>query len=195
MTSKQVELLAVRAAMGEQLCARITRRAADDALVVAPAANTNFAIGALLSTVMLYGTSAAGQQAQPNSAGDAVLTGRLLPPTGTQLRLGRTVRLHSESGQDIVATLAQDGSFSVAVPPGTYDIVARNNLWQGVTVRSAVLHAGQQSIGDVIPQPMAQELFTTLGELSPIIVRGYWLRHPVGYLQYLARRLQAKFSQ
>lgn len=194
MTAKEVERLAVRAAMGERVCARITRRLSDDTLVTASPTRPSAAAGVVLSTAMLCAASAAAQETKAPRAGMAVLTGRLMPPAREQSLFLRGVRLRSAAGVDIVATVRDDGSFSVAAPPGTYDIIAKNNFWQGVTVKSAILHEGYQSIGDVAPQPLSAEGYTTGGTMATIIGRGYWLRHPVAYARYVGRRIRAKFQ-
>jgi hypothetical protein len=194
MTPKEVERLAVRAAMGESVCARITRRVSDDALVTASSTRPSATAGVILSTAMLCGASAAAQESKAPPAGTAVLTGRLLPPDGKQPLLARGIRLRSEAGVDIVAVVQTDGSFSVSALPGTYDIIAKNNFWQGVTVRSAVLHEGYQSLGDVAPRPLSPEEYTTGGAMVAVIGHGHWLRHPVAYVRYVGRRVRAKFQ-
>jgi len=199
MRVRDVERLALRAAMGEGVCARITRQVVDDELVIAPgrSTNRNAAAGVVLSTAMFCGASAIAQEVRSPQAGTAVLTGRLQPPSGPPILLARGVVLRPQSGPDIVAAVQADGSFSVSVPPGTYDIVARNNYWQGTTVKAAELHEGYQSLGDVQPRPRGDGAYeyTTGGAMVATISHGFWLRHPLSYVRYLGRRIRTKSSQ
>jgi hypothetical protein len=203
MTPKEIERLALRAAMGEAVCARITRRASDDALVTLLPHSTRSCGGAgvLLSAAMLCGVSAGAQENKTQPAATAVLTGRLMPatstPNGLPVTFARGLRLVDQSGRITYATVQADGSFRVSTPPGTYHIIARNNFWHGVTVKSATLHEGIQSIGDV----QARELsdgdieYATVGALVSTPLRGYWVRHPLAYVRYVGRRIRMKFSQ
>jgi hypothetical protein len=121
-----------------------------------------------------------------------------MPPVGKQPFLARGVQLRPASGPDIFATLQPDGSFSVSVPPGIYDIFANNNYWQGVTVKSALLHQGYQSIGDVqarVRSADEYEYTATGGVMVSTISRSFWLRHPIAYVRYVSHRVRAKFSQ
>ena len=203
MTPKEIERLSLRAAMGEAVCARITRRASDDALVTrpTPAMRSYGGAGLLLSTAMLWGGSAGAQDNKTQPAATAILTGRLMPasaaPGGPRVTFARGVRLVDGSGRITSATVQADGSFSVSAPPGTYDIVAKNNFWHGTTVKAAALHEGIQSMGDVQARELSysDSEYATVGEVVSIPMRGYWVRHPLAYLRYAGRRIRTKLSQ
>jgi hypothetical protein len=102
-----------------------------------------------------------------------------------------------KSGRLISATVQADGSFSVSAPPGTYDIIARNNFWHGVTVKSATLHEGIQSIGEVQARERSDGdiEYATVGALVSTPLRGYWARHPLAYVRYVGRRIRMKLFQ
>jgi hypothetical protein len=195
MTPRDVERLALRAAMGEEVCARLTRDAAGE-LVTLEARGGGFAgkaAGVVMAAVVAVGSAAA--QGVTNEKPLAMLTGRLVNDDGSAVKGPMAypfVLLRDESGVNHAGRIAPDGTFSVWAPAGAYDVYTPG---YGVLVKNAVLHSGPQSVGDVRPAKDEGVIYTTSGGALAARLNGrYWLRHPVRFVQVLGRRVKASFS-
>src|SRR5579875_196069 len=169
MTDGQVEELAMRAAAGERVCARVTRRS-DGSLVTLGSESTQaakLARGALLAGAFAAGIPAAAQELggavdtqsqtevilkevapQPQPVpGKAVVIGRLLHPDGRRVETG-LVYVQDANGMQPLYVVDASGWFEIHVPPGVYDFVLQTGKDQVESVPAVVLHEGVQEFGD-----------------------------------------------
>jgi hypothetical protein len=209
MTPRAVKRMALRAAAGEQVCARITRR--DGELVTldpAPMRVGRVAQQAVLTVAMLAGLPAFAQQSQQDNEsvmlkealpepeaipGMAVVIGRLLHPDGSRVDTGL---VYAEPAQGYGPTYVVDASgwFELHLKPGTYDFVVRTGADQVERVPAVELHEGVQQFSDLrtrTGQPVPDEIETTMGTVSvTTTTRWGWhaFRHPILYARSLTRR-------
>jgi hypothetical protein len=212
MTAKQVELLAMRSAAGESICARVTKTS-DGALLVRDedrATRFSGAARAAISMVLAAGLPAAAQTAAsseklppcvPITRPDqivsgcekpqppATVTGRLLRPDGSAVHSG-LVYLNGE-GKTALYVLDQLGMFELHEQPGTYDIIVQTGPEQAEHIGAVQLHNGFQSFGDVRTRDHQEALIESdstgilVGEVSST-VRWSWksrIRHPLLYMR------------
>ena len=209
LTAGKVEVLAMRAAAGDAVCARITRRSDGELMMrqEREIAGRSYAGAVVLSAALTAGLPAAGQtpqgstlvaEAGPHASAElvrveehpaeAIITGRLLKPDGTPVEAG----LIYISGSFYVAD--DRGRFELHAAPGTYDVAVQTGPRQAEHMPSVVLHEGKQSFGDVRTLANQADLldsYSTTGGVMKSTVRWSWrgrLRHPVLYLRSVARR-------
>lgn len=217
MTRREVERVALRAAMGESVCARVTRR--DGALVTLPAPPTRMhaaAHGVMLTAALSVGLPVVAQSPTPSDdsevtlqevapqpqavPGMAVVIGRLLHPDGSRVSSG-LVMVHDWQGAMPVYVLDTSGWFEIHLKPGVYDFVLRTGEDQVERVPGAVLHEGVQQFSDLktrvgLKVPETDEFVVTLGELVSVPVGPkYWLRHPVAYARYVGYRVRRRLAR
>ena len=133
----------------------------------------------------------------PEPARDAILTGTVLRPDGSEPVANATIRLRGFGELVVEAKSDQTGRFRIVVPPGTYDVIIRQNVLFGTKVSAATLHSGEQSLeaikthfyyvhDDGSPYPNG----VTMGEVVSIERYTFSgaVRHPLRYLKYLIRR-------
>ena len=212
MTESQVEVLAMQAAAGVPVCARITRRAEGGlALKSDPEPLGRSNVGTvLLSAALATGIPAAAQNSsmiRETEAGtahrstepvrvasgddsQAVVTGRLLKPDGTPVNVG----LVYVGAQLFVVD--DRGRFELHTAPGTYEFVVQTGPAEAEHMAAVILHEGDQSFGDVRTADGRGDLvlgisYTTMGTMSSTL-RWPWrsrVRHPVLYLRSVARKM------
>ncbi|HEY4357640.1 MAG TPA: hypothetical protein VGN16_17945 [Acidobacteriaceae bacterium] len=190
MSRRDVERLAVRAAIGDPVCAHVTRR--DGELVMLEESGTSsFPIlaGAVFSAAMATAMPMTAQSGNHLTADKAILNGRLLDERGVPLNglSGMVILQRGEVSR--MAVIRADGSFEIDVPPGAYDIKV-----SGVqpVIQNALLHEGFQSLGDVRVPPTV--IATIEGEIAVTTTRSFWLRHPVAYARYVGRRIRNRLG-
>jgi hypothetical protein len=214
MTDRQVEHLAMRAAAGERVCARITRRLDGELVTLGPerVRAGRVAQGALLAGVFAAGLPAVAQGlGQQNDAevmlkevppeprpipGMAVVVGRLLHPDGRRVDTGLVYVESAAQGYGPLYVVDASGWFEIHTPPGVYNFVVQTGKDQVERVSGVVLHEGVQEFGDMRtlagqqPTEIAEQ-YTTLGEVASVRVGWGWnaFRHPILYARYLARKL------
>jgi hypothetical protein len=202
MTRGEVERLALRIAMGESLCARITRRA-DGELVTLPDMRAPLWLStrAVLTAALAVTLPASARQTASDLPGRAVLRGRVVRPDGKPLDPKPAwVELRPENGGAVIrGETAADGSFFIQAPPGEYTVVARASGHMEVQVRGASLHQGEQSVGelhaDSQPGNDNQPMLSTVGACIVVPVSpGYWATHPIKYVRYLGYKVRRVFS-
>lgn len=198
MTPREIEKLVFK--NGGELCARITRR--EDGSLVTLEAQPRASIAAQVAVSASLALSAAGamaqtteQQAKPETA---VLTGTVLNPDASAPVKGATIRLRASDGSVVEVKSDPSGRFQIEVPPGTYDVIIRQNDLFGTKVSAATLHTGEQRL-DLIKTHFyyVQDDGTpysggiTMGELVSVEKFRFVsaARHPIAYLKYLARKL------
>lgn len=152
MNDQQVQHLAMRAAAGERVCARVTRRANGNLVLLEPERNRPRFAGALLSTLLITGGAAAQNlQGEQTVVAQAVLSGTLLRPDGSPFDGGR-VLLRTGDSAPVTFPVGMDGHFEATVTPGVYDLALRGNALFGARVKGVTLHEGEQSVGPVKAQ-------------------------------------------
>lgn len=134
----------------------------------------------------------------PEPARNAILTGTVLKPDGSGPIAGAAIRLLASGNLVAEAKSDESGRFSIATPPGKYDVIIRQNVLFGTRVSSVALHAGEQSLesikthfyyvhDDGSPYPNG----TTMGVV--VSIENYTFagaaRHPIAYLKHLVRKL------
>jgi|GEM_PF-6907455 len=205
LTRREIELLAMRAAAGEEVCSRITRDADGELLMKADPRYSHVSRSVVLSAALMAGLPAAAQSAnvglktaavvEEPSVGVARVTGRLMKPDGSPVDTGLIyVAPEGSAGQFYVVDSV--GMFEFRVPPGTYDFAVQTGPGEAQRIRTAVLHEGEQSFGDVKTQAGRDDLavtaeYTTGGTMSATLSwswRGR-LRHPVLFVRSLVRKL------
>jgi hypothetical protein len=205
LTRREVELLAMRAVAGEEVCSRITRDVDGELVMKADPKHSHLSRSVVLSAALMAGLPAAAQSASVapkadaaaagQSAGVARVTGRLLKPDGSPVDTGLIyVAPEGAAGQFYVVDSI--GMFEFRVPPGTYDFAVQTGPGEAQRIRTALLHEGEQSFGDVKTQAGRDDLtmtaeYTTGGAMTSRISwswRGR-LRHPVLYARSLVRKL------
>jgi hypothetical protein len=196
MSANAVEGLVLRAAIGEPVCAKITRRV-DGELVTLP--DKQRMAGTALSAAVFLGIPALAQNpvANPPDA-TAVLTGRILNADGSLggHNVGSMVFLHpAVGGGDFMGIVAADGTFEVRAAPGVYEVVVKSDPMSALAIMDAMLHEGAQSLGDVHTQRINYEETVTVGEVAVRFGHGYWVRHPIAYTRLLGRRIRRSFTQ
>jgi hypothetical protein len=217
MTDRQVRELAIRAAAGERVCGRVTRRM-DGGLVTLGAGQTRTGVmaqRALLAGAFVAGLPAAAQglgqtlqrqddaevklkeiPPEPESIpGEAVVIGRLLHPDGRRVDTG-LVYVQNAQGYGPLYVVDASGGFEIHTAPGVYNFVVRTGKDQIERVPGVVLHEGVQQFGDIRTLAGEQatefeETYTTVGEVSAVTTRWGWhaFRHPVLYVRYLMRKI------
>jgi hypothetical protein len=214
MTDRQVQVLAMRAAAGERVCGRITRRMNGELVTLGsePTRTAAIAQRALLASVFGVGLPMAaqesGQAVQPQVEvmlkevqpepqpipGKAVVIGRLLHPDGRRVDTG-LVYVQDAEGYGPLYVLDASGWFEIHVVPGVYDFVVKTGKDQVEHVPGVILHEGVQEFGDLRTRtgqqaPEIVQTFT-VGEVVSVRTRWGWnaFRHPILYARYLARRL------
>jgi len=192
MRRSDVENLAVAAANGEQVCARITRRSDGSLVTLDGERRAGLRAGVLLSAAMMVGQAAA----QNPTEARAIVSGRLLTSDGQPFQMSRgRITLRSSSGELMIYPIYGDGEFVFSTPPGQYDVIVRGNMIFAEEIKGATLHAGNQSLGNVTIRPLGQSwdsgMFETVtgGDISVRVGWRYHLRHPVAYLRYIGRKL------
>lgn len=178
MSPREVERLALRAVMGEEVCARLTRRS-DGELVTLEARGgrvVGTAAGVVMAAAVAVG-SAAAQETKPlaveedyppcepllaNPPGTAnygVVHGcwKLQPPatvTGRVLRpdgspvSGGLLLVRGERGETLYV-LDEIGTFEIHEEPGTYQLMLQTKADEARRIGGVKLHEGYQSFGDV----------------------------------------------
>jgi len=131
-------------------------------------------------------------------ARNAILTGTVLKSDGSGPVADAVIRLLASGDLVVEVKSDESGRFSIAVPPGKYDVIIRQNVLFGTRVSSAALHVGEQSLesikthfyyvhDDGSPYPNS----TTMGAM--VSIERYTFagaaRHPIAYLKHLARKL------
>jgi hypothetical protein len=215
LNDRQVEQLAMRAAAGESICARLTR-GSDGELVTlgpAPARTGRIAQGALLAGAFAVGVPAAAQgltrgvqrqedvqvalkEVAPEPQlipGMAVVIGRLLHPDGRRVDTG-LVYVQDAQGVGPLYVVDESGWFEIHTPPGIYNFVVRTGADQIERVPGVVLHEGVQVFADIRTRSGPQvpdEIETTTGGTLAVHVGWGWhaFRHPILYARYLARKM------
>jgi len=217
MTDRQVEELAMRAAAGEKVCARVTRRTGGELVTLGPEQTraARIAQGAVLASAFAAGVPLAGQEigraVQPAQQaevilnevppeprpipGKAVVIGRLLHPDGRRVNTG-LVYVEDAQGTGPLYVVDASGWFEIHAAPGIYNFVVQTGKDQVERVPGVVLHEGVQEFGDLRTRAgqEAPEIaqYTTMGEMVSVLrTRWGWhaLRHPILYVRYLARKL------
>lgn len=210
LTHREIEVLAMRAAAGDKVCCRITRRS-DGELVMKeePTARSSHRGSVLLSAALAAGLPAAAQgpkmtpaievavapiASEPGDDSQAIITGRLLKPDGTPVDTG-LVYLDGEHANGRIFVVDSLGRFELHAAPGSYDVVVQTGVDQAQHIAAVVLHEGQQSFGDVRTQAGRgdlvgpEESFTAGGMIAT--VRWTWrsrFRHPVLYARSVVHR-------
>ena len=217
MPPKDVERLALRAAAGEAVCARITRRANGE-LVTLEDRPGLFGARAAMAVAMVAGMPAAAQSVKvdddplplcgpiPTELGAVVkgcqkvqppadVTGRVLRPDGSPVSSG-LIYVSQESKGGTLYVLDELGTFELHEEPGTYEITLQTKADEAQRISTVELHAGYQSFGDVrtrvnVPGLNDYTTYTTVGEVV-LVARWSWkgrFRHPVLYAKYILRSL------
>jgi len=211
MTDRQVRELAMRAAAGESVCGRVTRRMNGE-LVTLGAEQTRagrIAQGALLAGALTAGVPIAAQtpQRQDESGvvlkeippepqalpGEAVVTGRLLHPDGRRVDTG-LIYVQNADGLGPLYVVDESGWFEIHTTPGTYNFVVRTGKDQLERVPGVVLHEGVQDFGNLrtcAGMRPPEEIEITLGEVASVKVGWGWhaIRHPILYARYLIHKM------
>ena len=211
MTEGEVRLLAMRAAAGEALCGRVTRRGDGSVVTLGPGQRGARARGVVLSAALAAGLPSVAQSVkgagdseivlkevapEPQSIpGKAVVIGRLLHPDGRRVDTGLVFVQSAQDGTGPLYVVDESGWFEIHATPGVYNFVVQTGKDQVERVRGVVLHEGVQEFADIRTrsgQQSEMETTITVGELVGIRTRWGWgaLRHPVLYARYLARRMQ-----
>lgn len=201
MTPREVERLALRMAVGESVCARVTRDAAGELVTLQPRNGvrpTTAAAGLILAAMLSSASTKASAQVS-GAAGQAVLTGRIVAPNGNPLPYDAhgPIYLLDASGNRFDGTMEKDGRFSVSAPPGEYELVARGNAIVAGRLRAMTLHEGMQSTDHLPIQVGLGETgaTATMGELITVFVRPSPIKHPVWFLRYVGYRLKRAVSE
>ena len=193
MRRSDVEKLAVAAANGEDICARITRRSDGSLVTLDGERRAGLRAGVMLSAAMMVGQAAAQNPAEPR----AIVSVRVLTSDGQPVDLihGKVV-LRNSLGELMIYPMHGDGEFVFSAPPGQYDMIVRGSDMLGEEFKSVTLHPGSQSLGDVTARSMDvswddNEVFTTTGGAVAVSVSKwkYRLRHPIAYVRYLGGKL------
>lgn len=212
LTRREVEVLAMRAAAGEKVCCRITRRSDGELVTKDEAvARSSHRGSVLLSAALAAGLPAAAQTAKMipaveaavasplgaagNDDSQAIITGRLLKPDGTPVDTG-LVYLADEHSRTRLFVVDSLGRFELHAAPGAYDVVVQTGADQAEHIPVVLLHEGQQSFGDVRTQAGRSDLVaaadpdTTMGTVMSTIGPSWHnrFRHPVLYVRALIRR-------
>jgi hypothetical protein len=217
MTDRQVRELAMRAAAGEKVCGRVTRRM-DGELVTLGTGQTR--IGAIAQRALLAGAFVGGLPAAAQGVGQtvqqqddaqvmlkeippepqpipgkAVVIGRLLHPDGRRVDTG-LVYVQDAQGNGPLYVVDASGWFEIHTEPGVYNFVVRTGKDQVERVAGVVLHEGVQQFADIRTRAGEQatefeETYTTMGAMSAVTTRWGWhaFRHPVLYVRYLMRKI------
>lgn len=187
MRPKEIERLL--AEKQGRLCARVTYRADGSVATLENHAQSSVAAVAALAVSLAIAGGAAAQSPQTNAnASKAHLTGTVLTPDGLAPVENAWITLVAD--QKIVADTRsnKDGSFSLEVAPGSYDIEIRQNFFVRARVSNATLHEGVQILQPIRTAFNSQLVSTTTwGEMVathhyPIL---YILKHPLLYLKHL----------
>jgi hypothetical protein len=207
----------MRAAAGERICARITRRVDGGLVTLGPERGRagRVAQGALLAGAFAAGLPAVAQglghgvQGQGDAEvilkevppepqpipGMAVVIGRLLHPDGRRVDTG-LVYVQNAQGYGPLYVVDASGWFEIHTAPGVYNFVVRTGKDQIERVPGVVLHEGVQQFADIRTRAVEQatefeETYTTVGTMvSRVTTRWGWhaFRHPVLYFRYLVRK-------
>ena len=217
MTDRQVEELAMRAAAGEKVCARVTRRIDGELVTLGPEKTraARIAQGAVLASAFAAGVPLAaqelGQTVQPAAQaevilkevppepqaipGKAVVIGRLLHPDGRRVNTG-LVYVEDAQGTGPLYVVDASGWFEIHAAPGIYNFVVQTGKDQVERVPGVVLHEGVQEFGDLRTRAGQQatefeETYTLMGTLSAVTTHWGWhaFRHPVLYVRYLVGKI------
>jgi hypothetical protein len=219
LTAKQAELLAMRSAAGDSICARVTRDGAGELVLRRDTGGRLPAMrGVLMSAVLAAGVPAlaqgvdgaervklppCGPPAKPDETvtgcdrvePPATVTGTLRHPDGTAVTSGLVrVSGHNEYKWYVVDEL---GTFEIHEEPGTYDFIVQTGPDQAEHVGVVELHAGYQAFGEMRTQAGQAALvddnsYTTVGEMVMTLKKWGWktrLRHPLLYVRSVIRRL------
>jgi hypothetical protein len=216
ISDRQVQELAMRAAAGEAVCGRVTRRM-DGELVTLGPGQTRTAV--MAQRALLAGAFAAGLPAVAQGAGQAVqrqddaevmlrevppepqpipgkavVIGRLLHPDGRRVDTG-LVYVQNAQGYGPFYVVDASGWFEIHTAPGVYNFVVRTGKDQIERVPGVVLHEGVQQFADIRTRAEEQatefeETYTFVGEITArVTTRWSWFRHPVVYARYLMRKM------
>lgn len=218
MTDRQVRELAIRAAAGENICGRVSRRMNGELVTLRPEQTRT---GRIAQQALFVGTLAAGlpaaaqgveqvtqRQDEPEVVlkevppepqpipGKAVVIGRLLHPDGRRVDTG-LVYVQNAQGFGPLYVVDASGWFEIHTAPGVYDFVVRTGKDQIERVPGVVLHEGVQQFGDMRTRAGQQltefeETYTTVGTMEArVTTRWGWhaFRHPVLYVRYLMRKI------
>lgn len=189
MTSRDVERLAMRAAMGDPICARVSHR--DGELVtladVRPA-RASFAAGAALSAALAASIPLAAQTSKPPTD-TAVLTATVVDAHGDPGFASSSMIFLKNEGATRFAMVRADGTFEVHAPPGTYEISMTGLEF---AEHAVVLHEGFQSMGKVVAEP--KTISSVSGGLIARVRPMYRVRHPLAYARYLGQRFRTGFN-
>jgi Carboxypeptidase regulatory-like domain len=185
MRPKEIERLLVE--KQGKLCARVTHHADDSIAMLECQSQPSIAAVVLAASLAVAGTAVAQTPQTTASATKAHLTGTVLRPDGSGPVENAWITLIAN--QKIVAGTKsnKDGTFSLEVAPGNYDVEIRQNFFLRAVVLNAALHEGEQFLPP-IRTALRQELVnTTVGTFAityhyPI---SYLFKHPLQYLKHL----------
>ena len=145
MSSREIERL-VHEADGK-LCARITQRGDGSLVTLDARPRASMAAQVVASASLIVGASGIlAQSTNEPKQPEAVLTGTVLKPDGSEPVEGAAISLRASNSVVATAKSDQFGNFRVAAKPGTYDVVIRQNALFGMRVAATTLHDGEQSL-------------------------------------------------
>jgi hypothetical protein len=195
MTPRQIEQAV--ALSGGHLCARISRRE-DGSLVTLPEPVRGRAAGFVLAAAL----ASAPAFAQTGDEPKAVVSGKVLNPKTGDPSVGAQVLFIRDHASVLEVKTDAHGKWRASLPPGTYDVVFRNNILVGARVVSAQFHTGEQSFAPVHEQfayghlgidDNSTQTYTTTGVMVATLggwrsTMAYRIKHPIRYLRYLRQR-------